>query len=165
MTAKSYVAVQGASDRLRVGVIGCGGMATHHMKKLVAMKDTDNVDVIGVCDVYDKRLDAAAALTGGKKDKKYQDLLANKDIDYVLIGATEHWHFQMTMDAADAGKHIYCEKPMTLTMEAKTRPPSVISNTPTSTPNRLLIMLKRARPKTKAMAIPTTPRNKAVDEP
>ena len=113
VTAKSYAAVQGASDRLRVGVIGCGGMATHHMKKLVAMKDTDNVDVVGVCDVYDKRLDAAAALTGGKKYKNYKSLLENNDIDYVLIGATEHWHFQMTMDAADAGRHIYCEKPMT----------------------------------------------------
>jgi predicted dehydrogenase len=88
-------------------------MATHHMRKLVAMKDTDNVDVIGVCDIYDKRLDAAAALTGGKKYKNYNSMLENKDIDYVLVGATEHWHFQMTMDAADAGKHIYCEKPMT----------------------------------------------------
>ncbi len=113
VSAKSYAAVQGASDRLRVGVIGCGGMATHHMKKLVAMRDSDNVEIIGVSDVYDKRLDAAAVLTGGKKYKNYLSLLENKNIDYVLIGATEHWHFQMTMDTADAGKHIYCEKPMT----------------------------------------------------
>ena len=90
-------------------------MGTHHMKSLVKMRESDNVEIIAVCDVYDKRLDQAAQLTGGKKYKHYPELLANKDIDYVLITTPEHWHYQMAMDAADAGKHIYCEKPMTHT--------------------------------------------------
>ena len=81
------------------------------------MKDSDNVEIVAVCDVYDKRREAAAKLTGGKPYKDYRALLDNKDIDYVLIATPEHWHFQMTMDALDAGKHIYCEKPMTKTVE------------------------------------------------
>jgi predicted dehydrogenase len=112
-TAGSYAAVPGANDRLRLGVIGCGGMARSHMNALLKMKDTDNVEIGAVCDIYRKRLDAAAALTGGKPIPKYKELLAQKDLDYVLIATPEHWHHQMILDAIDAGKHIYVEKPMT----------------------------------------------------
>ena len=115
--ARGYSQVSGANERLRIGVIGCGGMATNHMRNLVKMRESDNVEIIAVCDIYDKRLDKAAQLTGGKKYKDYHRLLGNKDIDYVLIATPEHWHYQMTIDAADAGKHIYCEKPMTHTSE------------------------------------------------
>lgn len=116
-TARSYAAVPGANDRLRIGVIGTGGMATHHMKSLVKVRDTDNFEIVNVCDIWDKRLDQAAQLTGGKPVKEYKQLLENKDIDYVLIATPEHWHFQMAMDALDAGKHVYVEKPMTHTTE------------------------------------------------
>jgi len=105
--------VLGANDRLRIGVIGCGGQATAHMKTLVKMKESDNAEVTAVCDVFDKRAQLAADLTGGKVAKHYHDILSNKDIDYVLIATPEHWHYQMTIDAIAAGKHIYCEKPMT----------------------------------------------------
>ncbi|HZT33729.1 MAG TPA: Gfo/Idh/MocA family oxidoreductase [Bryobacteraceae bacterium] len=117
LAARSYAQVKGANERLRVGVIGCGGQAMGHMHALVRMKNTDNVAVSAVCDVFDKRAAQAAQLTGGKIYKNYHDLLADKDVDYVLIATPEHWHFQMTMDAADAGKHIYCEKPMTYNVE------------------------------------------------
>ena len=111
----------GANERLRIGVIGCGGMATEHMKKLVAMRDTDNVEVGSVCDLYDKRAQKASQLTSGKIVKRYRDILSDKSIDYVLIATPEHWHFPITMDAASAGKHIYCEKPMTHTVEQSKR--------------------------------------------
>ena len=117
LTAASAARVIGANDRLQIGVIGAGGMATGHMKALNGMKESDNCRMVAVCDVYDKRLDAAAELTGGQKYKEYRRLLENKDIDYVLIATPEHWHAQMTLDAADAGKHIYCEKPMTWNIE------------------------------------------------
>src|SRR3954468_6360899 len=120
-TAKSYAAIKGANERLNVGVIGCGGQSMGHMRSLVRNKDADNVQVIAVCDIYDKRLDQAAQLTTGKPIKNYHDLLANKDIDYVLIATPEHWHAQMTLDTADADKHIYCEKPMTRTVEQAKR--------------------------------------------
>jgi predicted dehydrogenase len=117
LTAGAYSRILGANDRLRVGVIGAGGMATAHMNALLGMKDSDNVEIIAVSDVYDKRREGAAKLTGGKPYKDYRSLLDNKDVDYVTIATPEHWHFQMTMDALAHGKHIYCEKPMTKTVE------------------------------------------------
>ena len=77
-TARSYAEIKGANERLRVGVIGCGGQAMGHMRALKRNKDTDNVETIAVCDVYDKRLDQAAELTGGKKYTNYHELLSTK---------------------------------------------------------------------------------------
>ncbi len=117
LAARSYAQVAGAGERLRVGVIGCGGMATGHMQTLKRMRDSDNVEIAAVSDIYDKRLQRAAELTGGKPYKDYRSLLDLKDIDYVLIATPEHWHAPMTVDAIDAGKHIYCEKPMAYSVE------------------------------------------------
>jgi predicted dehydrogenase len=81
------------------------------------MKETDNVEIAAVCDVYQKRLDQAAATTGAPPIKDYRAILDNKDIDYVAIVTPEHWHARMTIDAADAGKNVYCEKPMTWSID------------------------------------------------
>ena len=117
-TAASAGRVLGANNRLRVGIIGCGGLAQGaHIPALLKMKETDNVEVVAVCDVYQKRLDQGATATGAKPIKDYRALLDQKDIDYVAIVTPEHWHAKMTIDAADAGKHIYCEKPMTWSIE------------------------------------------------
>ncbi len=109
--------ILGANERLKVGVIGCGGMANSHMDALLKMQQTDNVEITAVCDIYTKRLEAAAAKTGAMAYKDYPGLLARKDLDYVLIATPEHWHYQMVIDALDAGKHVYVEKPMTHTIE------------------------------------------------
>ena len=113
--------VIGANDRLHIGVIGAGGNATGHMKRLIEIQEAENTEIIAVCDAYQKRLDAAAELTGGKPYHDYRRLLDNPDIDYVVISVPEHWHAQMTLDAVDAGKHIYCEKPMTYSIEEAKR--------------------------------------------
>ncbi len=115
-SARSYAAIPGANGRLRLGVIGCGGMANAHMDALLTMKDSDNVEIEAVCDVYRKRLDAAAQKTGGKPYSRYPELLSQKDLDYILIATPEHWHHRMILDALDAGKHVYVEKPMTHTI-------------------------------------------------
>ncbi len=117
MSAKSYSRIIGANERLNIGVIGCGGMANSHMNALLKMKQSDNVEIAAVNDVYTNRLDKAKELTQGKAFKNYQDILERKEIDYVLIATPEHWHYQMTLDAIDAGKHIYVEKPMTHTIK------------------------------------------------
>lgn len=117
MAARAYGQVKGAGERLRIGVIGCGGMAGGHMKTLVRMREADNLEIAAVCDVYEKRAEKAAQDTGGKIVKDYRALLEDKDIDYVLIATPEHWHYRMIMDALDAGKHVYSEKPMTQTSE------------------------------------------------
>jgi predicted dehydrogenase len=129
-TARAYAQIPGAGERMRIGVIGCGGQATAHMNTLVRMRDTDNVDVLNVCDIYSKRAEAAAQLTGGKVVKDYRRVLDNKDIDYVLIATPEHWHYRMTMDAIGAGKHIYCEKPMTHSIEDSRRVAERVMSTP-----------------------------------
>ncbi len=117
VTARGYSRIAGSAERLRIGVIGCGGMATHHMKNLVQMREQDNFEIAAVCDIYDKRLAQAVQLTGGKPVKDYRTLLDNKDIDYVLVATPDHWHFQMAYDSVDAGKAVYCEKPMSHTVE------------------------------------------------
>src|SRR5438128_1671414 len=77
--------IRGANDRLRIGVIGCGGMANSHMDALVKMREADNIEIASVCDVYTIRRDAAAQKTGGKPIPDYRAILDDKDIDYVLI--------------------------------------------------------------------------------
>src|SRR6202162_2412377 len=114
-TALAYSQVTGSNERLRIGVIGCGGQATDHMHTLVKMRESDNCDVPAGSGVYAQRAEQAAQLTGGKVVKDYRHILDNHDIDYVLIATPEHWHYQMIVDAIASGKHIYCEKPMTHT--------------------------------------------------
>jgi predicted dehydrogenase len=116
-SASSYAQITGANNRLRIGVIGCGGMAGGHMRSLVKNKDANNAAIVAVCDIYDKRAQEAAALTGAPIIKDYRRLVDSKEIDYVLIATPEHWHCQMTLDALDAGKHVYVEKPMTHTID------------------------------------------------
>lgn len=121
LMAKEYSRISGANDRLRIGVIGCGGQGMAHVKALLDMKDSDNVEIVAVSDVFTKRLDQASAVTGAQAIKEHRKLLDLKDLDYVLIATPEHWHYQMILDAIDSGKHIYVEKPMTHSIEqAKT---------------------------------------------
>jgi len=122
-SALAYTQVSGANEKLRVGIIGCGGQAGGHLRALLSMKESDNVEVVAVCDVFSKRAEDFKAKSGGaaKVYKDYRNLLSDKDVDYVLIATPEHWHYQMILDAADAGKHIYCEKPMTQRAEQARR--------------------------------------------
>ena len=102
--------VLGANTRLRIGIIGCGGLATgSHLPSLKRMKEPDNCEIVAASDVYQPRLDNMIKETGGKPFKEYRKMLEQKDIDYILIATPEHWHAQMTLDALDAGKHVYCE--------------------------------------------------------
>lgn len=117
LLAKSYSQIIGANERIKVGVIGCGGMANAHMNALLKMRESDNVEITAVSDVYTNRLDKAKDLTKALAIKDYRKVLESKDVDYVLIATPEHWHYQMTLDAIEAGKHIYVEKPMTHTIE------------------------------------------------
>ena len=109
--------VVGANDRLRVGVIGAGGNAKGHMKALMGLAEQDHLEIAAVCDIYQPRREKAAELTGGEPYSDYRRLLERKDLDYVTISVPEHWHAQITLDAADLGLHIYCEKPLTYSIE------------------------------------------------
>jgi predicted dehydrogenase len=94
-------------------------------------KDDLNVAITGVCDLFDVRADKAitasvndvrpgggsGGLQPAKRYLRYQDMLASNEIDAVIIATPDHWHAQMTIDAAKAGKHVYCEKCITRTPE------------------------------------------------
>ncbi|MFO0907364.1 MAG: Gfo/Idh/MocA family oxidoreductase [Isosphaeraceae bacterium] len=110
-------AAVGANDRIRIGVIGVGGMGSGHLGGLVQRAEADNVRVVGVCDVYQRRLQRAKAASGAEAYSDYRKLLDRDDLDAVLIATPDHWHGKISIDALDAGKHVYVEKPMTHTVE------------------------------------------------
>jgi len=107
--------VTGANNRLVLGVIGTGKQGRHHIGLLRAGASANNVVIGAVCDVYQKHLDGAlkeADLEGANGVREHERLLERKDVDAVVIAAVDNWHGQLTLDALDAGKHVYCEKPM-----------------------------------------------------
>ena len=100
------------NSRLGVGVIGVGGHGTGHLGELLKRSQ---VQVIAVADVDATHVEAAIAMRNGLVGyRDYRDLLARPDIDAVVIATPDHWHVKASIDAANAGKHIYCEKPLTL---------------------------------------------------
>jgi predicted dehydrogenase len=103
-----------ASERVLIGHIGVRNQGTNNLKAL--LKNT-----IAVCDVDRNVLGAARELAekGGGKCEAYSDyrkLLENKDIDAVVVTTPDHWHALITIDACAAGKDVYCEKPLSLTI-------------------------------------------------
>jgi predicted dehydrogenase len=101
------------SDKIGVGLIGCGGMGQSNLKACAARSD---VIVTGVCDVWASRRDTVAAEYGGaaKPYHDYREMLAVDDIDAVIIATPPHWHCRMAVDACEAGKDLYVQKPMTI---------------------------------------------------
>ena len=109
-------AVQGANDRIRIGIVGTGGRARGLMNQL---KNLPGAEIAAICDVYEPRLLQAAEIAGAAavKHADYRRILDDRQIDAVLIGAPDHWHKQMTIDAVAAGKDVYVEKPISHTIE------------------------------------------------
>jgi len=107
----------GANDRIRMGVIGVGGMGTGHVGGLVGRAEADNVQVVAVCDVYQRRVTRAKEICKGEGYLDYRKLLDRGDVDAVLIATPDHWHAKIAIDALHSGKDVYCEKPMTHTVE------------------------------------------------
>src|SRR5436190_2051751 len=113
----SYASIIGANDRIRFGVIGCGGMGTGHLGSLVKRSEADNIKVLAVSDVYQRRLTRAKGICQGDGYLDYRKLLERKDLDAVIIATPDHWHTKISIDAMDSGKHVYVEKPMTHTVQ------------------------------------------------
>jgi predicted dehydrogenase len=115
-TRLAAASVQGANDRVRIGVIGSGGRARGLMNQL---KTIAGADITAVCDVYEPRILQAAEIVGPNvmKVTEYRRILDNREIDAVLIGTPDHWHKTMTLDAVAAGKDVYVEKPVSHTIE------------------------------------------------
>ncbi|MCH2135166.1 MAG: Gfo/Idh/MocA family oxidoreductase [Phycisphaerales bacterium] len=120
LPAVSWGRVLGSNNRLNMAVIGTGGMGTGHLRGLVNDKDKENIDVLGVCDVYRRRLNEAqriAKVPDSGAVMEYERILDNKDVDAVLIATPDHWHTKMAIEAMEAGKDVYVEKPLSHTIE------------------------------------------------
>ncbi len=120
-TAASSRRVPGANDRVRIGVIGCGGMGTGHVHHLVGddreLANLTNSDVTAVAEIYKPRLERAVGMCDGKGFHDYRELIASDLVDAVIIAAPEHWHYRMALDATQAGLDVYLQKAMTRTFE------------------------------------------------
>lgn len=99
------------SDQLTKGIIGVGGMGVNHI-------EYEGTRLLAVCDVDKVHLDKAIAMAGGNIAgyHDFRELIARTDIDIVHIATPPHWHGIMSKAAAEAGKDIWCEKPMTRTI-------------------------------------------------
>ena len=114
-TALGYSRILGANDRVRVGYIGLGnrGDQVHD-----AFLEHGDQQTVAVCDLRDDYMDFAIKKSRAtpKKYKDYRKLLEDKDVDAVVIATPDHWHALMSIDAANAGKDVYVEKPLSLTV-------------------------------------------------
>ncbi|MPY86928.1 MAG: hypothetical protein GEU99_03310 [Luteitalea sp.] len=130
-----------ANDRINVGVIGVGGIGSHHIRLMLEHIQQENTRLVAISDVYRRRLTRTLAMSRGEayedgegglipadSSRKgsltdsdaymdYRRLLERKDVDAVFICTPDHWHAKMAIDSLEAGKHVYLEKPMTLTIE------------------------------------------------
>ncbi len=119
--ARDAARVVGANDRIRIGMIGVGIMGTGHLRAFARQQATDkDIEIAAVSDVYKRHRDRAKAITK-LEDKDividYREVLQRRDIDCVLIATPDHWHAQMAIDAFAAGKDVYLQKPITLTVD------------------------------------------------
>jgi len=99
------------NDRIQIALIGAGGMGTEDAKTALTIP---GIALVAVCDLYDGRLKQARDRWSQdiQTTRDYREILARKDVDAVIIGTPDHWHRQIAVDAMDAGKHVYLEKPM-----------------------------------------------------
>ena len=100
-----------ASDRLRLGIIGVGMQGSSLLANAIQLP---GVECMAACDVYDGRHTLAQEIVKPNLavTRRYQELLDNKEIDCLIAAVPDHWHKQIVVDAVQAGKDIYCEKPM-----------------------------------------------------
>lgn len=106
------------SERPRLGVIGCGAWGQVHLNALVKLEQERRVEIVAVCDVFNKHL--AKAVERVRRTTRhapravadYRELLDDPALDVLLIAAPNHWHATMTAAALRSGKHVYCETPL-----------------------------------------------------
>ena len=115
ITALSYSRILGANDRIGLGTIGLGVRGSYVMS--LFQKNAD-VEVRALCDVWGTRVQKALEKAPGAKTfNDHRELLQRKELDAVLIATPDHWHKDIAVDAMNAGKDVYAEKPMCRTRD------------------------------------------------
>ena len=109
--AKDVRRTVSANSNINIALIGKGSMGTSNTHTALSVQ---GVKLVGVCDLYDKRLKDAKAQRGNDlfTTKEYKEILSRKDVDAVIIATPDHWHQPIAIEAMNAGKHVYCEKPV-----------------------------------------------------
>lgn len=107
--------VRGANDKVNVAFIGMGKMGRSNLK--IAMKQ-DIVNATAVCDIYDRNLGWAGEIAPqAKKTRDFREIFADKSVDAVCIATPDHWHAYMMVEACKAGKDVYVEKPVCVSVD------------------------------------------------
>ena len=123
----SVLGATSPGNRINVGAIGTGRISRGH--DMPGIWQYDGARIMAVCDVDRRRVEDAKTLVNGHYAQKtgkphdgvkayanYRDLLANKDVDAVVISTPDHWHTLIAIDAVEAGKDVYLQKPASLTI-------------------------------------------------
>jgi len=111
--SKSSGRVIGANDRIQIAAIGVGGRGTYVSEKFAQYgQKTNACQIVGVCDVYEKRKRMNAEKHNCKGYLDYREVLARPDVDAVIVATPDHWHAKIALEAMDNGKDVYLEKPM-----------------------------------------------------
>jgi predicted dehydrogenase len=104
------------SDRVRFGMVGIGMQGSGLLENAITLP---GIECVGAADLYDGRHLLARQITGNSNlpaSRQYHDLLERKDVDCIVAAVPDHWHHNVVVDACNAGKDIYCEKPMSHTI-------------------------------------------------
>lgn len=116
-------AVLGANDRLRIGLIGCGGRGSFLLQQVLRLAKSQNVEVVALCDVWKVNLQKAAAAVGSRQERKprlfsrYGELLDMPDLDAVIIATPDFAHTTILIEATKRKKDVYVEKPMSSALD------------------------------------------------
>lgn len=114
--------VLGANDRINVAVIGAGGRGFYVAREFdKAGKGESNAQIVGVCDVYQKRVTRAKETFKCEGTLDYREILNRSDVDAVIVATPDHWHATIALEAMDKGKDVYLEKPMCHTVDEARR--------------------------------------------
>ncbi|MEW6236178.1 MAG: Gfo/Idh/MocA family oxidoreductase [Candidatus Omnitrophota bacterium] len=112
---KANARIIGANDKINLGMIGVGGRGGALVDEFLRLGE--RCKIVAVCDVWERRKNEEAQKCDAAGYTDYHEVLMRSDIDAVVVATPDHWHAKISIDAMEAGKDVYCEKPMTKTIE------------------------------------------------